>query len=136
MSEIGSEGINDLITYLDKHKQMVEEALGTSGLLYPLALRVFDHSFKQIDSSEFSDKVSSNIFEFQKDEVQYCDVLFYKALNLAKQGVVYKQFGMNFQDLLQLDYTTFCDIDEAAREEMQRKSKTMDEVKDELESES
>lgn len=138
MSETrGASGINDLVDYLEKHREFMEEARNVTGLLAPLSFRVFNETYKRARTDlPGSDKSPFYLFQFQEEEKsEYADILFYKALNLAKMGTPYKLFGLTFKDLLNMDYPTFSDIDEACREEQTRKNKTMEEVKDELDEE-
>jgi len=115
-----------------KLPDMIKELANVGALLRPLAFRVFDHA-QNHKTTSISARSPVQLFEKdQYPERGSADVLFRRTIDVMKDGIVAKHFGLSLRDLLELDNASLISLEKTALDIREARADALSDLAEDL----
>ena len=117
--------------YLDNFSEAQDDWCQQSGLIRAVGMRLYYSSIFEPDRGGIGNAYS--IIEKMKSKYAKNPRIYYEqVLGLASTGIPMKQFGISFNDMLNMDLPTFEQLIERVEKIREQKSKSLQTIADDL----
>ncbi len=118
-------------SYYTKHLEALETLSDQKGVVKAYALRTFNQSWLNPDVKYHNDPSPYKYIRYRTSEHESLK-LYTRAKDLLQRSITTRNMGFTFESLMQLDYTTFCDMETLVFEETMKNKKPMKQLEDDL----